>query len=127
MSSGYKCEGCGKTSRIAQHEPGCPVQAAHEQRARDWRPPTVLCITCTDMGAPGGCAACKREPDSDISTVHAAMILRGCFSANQVHGVAFEGGHVDTFVQTWWQLPEETRAHWQSVASLLKLAFKGRL
>jgi len=26
----YRCEGCGKTSRIAAHSPGCPVYAAAE-------------------------------------------------------------------------------------------------
>ncbi len=25
----YRCEGCGKTSRIAAHESGCPVLRAH--------------------------------------------------------------------------------------------------
>jgi len=32
----YQCEGCGKTSRIAQHAPGCPVAAQFEaERARE--------------------------------------------------------------------------------------------
>jgi hypothetical protein len=29
----YRCEGCGKTSRIARHEPGCPVAAAFDREA----------------------------------------------------------------------------------------------
>jgi len=38
--SDYQCEGCGKTSRIAQHEPGCPV-AAYWSGQRDSQRPTL--------------------------------------------------------------------------------------
>ncbi len=32
----YRCEGCGKTSRLVAHAPGCPVQAAWDkENSRD--------------------------------------------------------------------------------------------
>ena len=31
----YCCDGCGKTSRIARHEPGCPVAAPWRQQVAE--------------------------------------------------------------------------------------------
>jgi hypothetical protein len=61
----YKCEGCGKTSRIAPHEPGCTVAAYYEQQ-RAMKTHDDRCANCehaseSHNAGTGKCYACPAE------------------------------------------------------------------
>jgi hypothetical protein len=50
--SDYRCDGCGKTSRIAEHTPGCPVAEAYRNGTAGAARPTKL-LTRWEPTSPG--------------------------------------------------------------------------
>ncbi len=78
--SDYRCDGCGKTSRIAQHEPGCPVAAywaGQREEAPGSERPTLTDLQPPVPQTPGVCGPGCSHPNKPHELWCGALIKPG--------------------------------------------------